>query len=58
MQQLKKDNSLSREECTKEKELNGNERSKIDIEYREEDIDDNDETALLFRQLPLSNNAE
>ncbi|PON55023.1 Major facilitator [Parasponia andersonii] len=67
MQQLEDDNSLSREEFTEihvlesEKELNGKERCKIDIEYDQEDVidlDDNDEKSLLSRQLPLSNNTE
>ncbi|PON55024.1 Major facilitator [Parasponia andersonii] len=55
MQQLEEDNSLWK------KELNGKERSGIDVEDGEEDaldLDDNDEKYLLSRQLPLSNNAE
>lgn len=57
MQQLEQDNSRSREiRVSESKELNGKERSEMDMDYGEEvglDLDDNDEKYLLSHEQNL-----
>lgn len=65
MQQLEEDDFPSREEyfdvhVSGTKELNGKEKSDMNIDFREEslDLDDNDEKSLLSHQLTVSNMGE